>query len=327
MKVALDATPLTEQTGGIRRYTVELAKALALCSPQDEYTLVSDQSYQHAPLLGVSQELCSSRRWWFSGLPRWIRRHAIEVFHGTDFSVPYFPVAPSVMTVHDLSPWRTGGSARVRRRTPLLLRLGLPSMVITPSEAIRRELLDHFPLVPEEVVAIPLAASRNFHPSPSLSPSPPYFILAGGGPARKNPGVVEEAWREIKHRGIDADLKIVAGGVAEEDLPQLYSHAIAVLYPSLYEGFGLPVLEAMQCGAPVLASHDPAITETAGGAAIQLDPRNTRAWIEAMEACLDASFREQWREKGLRRAACFSWERTARQTREVYCTAIRRFHG
>jgi glycosyltransferase involved in cell wall biosynthesis len=116
------------------------------------------------------------------------------------------------------------------------------------------------------------------------------------------------------------------GAVAEEELAPLYSGAIAVVYPSLYEGFGLPVLEAMQCGAVVITSRDPAITEVAEGAAIQVDALDTKALAAAMEAVVRApeSFAEL-RARALRHAAEFSWERTARKTREVYVAAIRSF--
>jgi glycosyltransferase involved in cell wall biosynthesis len=97
------------------------------------------------------------------------------------------------------------------------------------------------------------------------------------------------------------------------------------VYPTEYEGFGLPVLEAMQCGAPVITSHDPAVTEVSAGAAIHTTPDRL---AEAMEAILtNPTERERRRELSLRRAADFSWSRTAAATRAVYVEAIRRFHA
>jgi glycosyltransferase involved in cell wall biosynthesis len=118
----------------------------------------------------------------------------------------------------------------------------------------------------------------------------------------------------------------VPGEVADEDLAALYSGAVACCYPSLYEGFGLPVLEAMQCGAAVIVSTDPAVRETAGGAAMQADARDVRAWKEAMTALLARpELRAAWQERARARAREFSWARTARLTREAYAEAIRRF--
>jgi len=120
----------------------------------------------------------------------------------------------------------------------------------------------------------------------------------------------------------------VIGEVPEEDLPGWHSGAVACLYPSLYEGFGLPVLEAMQCGALVIASRDPAVSEVAGNAAVLLDARDPGSWVAAMNAAaLQPEQMEVRRSKALQRAKLFSWERTARLTRDVYLEAVRCFGG
>ena len=114
--------------------------------------------------------------------------------------------------------------------------------------------------------------------------------------------------------------------VPDEKLAELYSGAIACVYPSLYEGFGLPTLEAMQCGCPVITSNDPAVVEVCGGAAIHVDATDVRGLAAAMELVLvNPGERARRRELGAKRAAQFSWQRTAAMTREVYAAAIRRF--
>ena len=107
------------------------------------------------------------------------------------------------------------------------------------------------------------------------------------------------------------------GEVPDDQLPQLYSAALAFVYPTHYEGFGLPVLEAMQCGCPVLTSLDPAVTEVSGGAAIHAG--SVRELAEAMRAiAANPEQRRELREKGLARARHFSWARTASETRNLY---------
>jgi glycosyltransferase involved in cell wall biosynthesis len=337
----MDGTPLTQPTGGVRRYVEELSKALSRCFPEDQYYLVSDQPFEGRSGRGPNSP--AERRWWLWGLRREMGRLGAELFHGTDFSVPYVPSTPSVMTLHDLSPWRPESAAetsdRVRHRTPVLLRLGLASMIITPSEAVRREAITRFSLDASSIVPIPLASSICFHPVQTAPKSRPYFLYVGTIEQRKNLGVIFDAWREIQ-KSEDVDL-VLAGRMRNEkqvlpdgvehrsevedaELPALYSGAAAFVYPSLYEGFGLPVLEAMQCGAMVITSKDAAISEVASGAAIQVDARDTAGWIEAMRSALSTETRLTWSERGLRRAAEYSWERTATRTREVYLEALRR---
>jgi glycosyltransferase involved in cell wall biosynthesis len=353
MKIALDATPLTILTGGERRYAAELSRALAETFPEDEFWLLSDQPFDHpAPDVanlktGQGPRNPLERRWWLWGLQSEISRLRIDLFHGTDFAVPYLAARPSVLTLHDLSPWLDPGwhaqAERVRQRTPMLLRLGLATLVITPSEAVRTQAIERFRLQANRVVATPLAASSRFRPVVCPPPERPFFLYVGTLEPRKNLSFLLDAWRETRtEHGVDLVLAgrrredspeiaaepglRVLGPVPDDDLPRLYSSALAFVYPSLYEGFGLPVLEAMQCGAAVIASSDPAITEVAGGAATLLDVKDTRAWGQALvDAARYPERIAELRSRGLSRAAEFSWTKTARLTREAYGEAARRF--
>jgi glycosyltransferase involved in cell wall biosynthesis len=353
MKIALDATPLTVPSGGVRRYTEQLSHALAENFPEDEFWLLSDQRFDlPAPTfsnlkIGRGPRNMLERRWWLWGLQAEISRLGINVFHGTDFSVPYLPVRPSVMTLHDLSPWMDPGwhieAERVRNRTPMLLRLGLATIVITPSQAVRRQAMERFHLQDDRVVAVPHAAASIFQPAPGPREGPPYFLYVGTLEPRKNVQMLIDVWREVrKQYPVDlilagrrrADFPEIAsepglqllGLTPEKELPKLYSGAIACVYPSYYEGFGLPVLEAMQCGAAVIASSDAAISEVAGDAAVLVDVNDERAWLQALRISIEQPDRIQaMREKALARAALFSWSNTARLTREVYGKAVERF--
>lgn len=344
MRIALDATPLTLSSGGQRRYVEELSRALASNFPEDQMWLASDQSFPH----DWSQRVLTpgagwlDRRWWLAGLPRALRREGIEVFHGANFEVPYTGSCPAVLSLLDLSPWMNpawhGGAARVRRRTPWLLRTGRARMVLTLTEAVRRQAIERFALTPDRVVAVPLAASALFRPVPAPG-AKRYFLFVGTLEPRKNVGMLIGAWRALGAGAPDlvlagrcrADFAPPApepglrwlGEVPDAQLPELYSGCLACVYPSHYEGFGLPVLEAMQCGAPVIAAREPSLQEVAGDAALWV---RSEAELAAMLRCVaaDAELRGAQSQLSIDRAREFSWSRTARLTREVYAEAIAR---
>ncbi len=346
MKVALDATPLSVPTGGVARYTAELGRSLAANFPEDEFWLLSDQKYAHpAPEFanlksGPGPVSVLERRWWLWGLQGAISRHGIAVFHGTDFSVPYLPLRPSVMTLHDLSPWLDpawhADAGRVRLRTPLLLRLGRATMIVTPSQAVRQGAIERFGIHPDRIAAIPHAAAGHFRPVEKNPSETPYILYVGTLEPRKNLDVLIEAWREVRKK-YPIDLVLAGrrrrdfreppaehglrllGAVEDDALPALYSNALACAYPSLYEGFGLPVLEAMQCGALVLTSLDPAVSEVAADAAVRLEPRDVRAWADSADAGAHRSpmGRRDARQSARPRCAFFLGSHGARNSRSL----------
>jgi glycosyltransferase involved in cell wall biosynthesis len=120
------------------------------------------------------------------------------------------------------------------------------------------------------------------------------------------------------------DAVVALGPVSEDRVHALYRGATALVYPSLYEGFGLPLIEAMASGTPVLASHEASIPEVLGGAGLLLDPRDVSAWRDAIIRVVnDGSLRDDLRMRGLARAATYTWQRTARLTFDVYREAVR----
>jgi glycosyltransferase involved in cell wall biosynthesis len=354
LKIAIDATPLScglggsPPVGGLARYTSQLILSLAHAFPDDEFILVSDQPFAlpcEAPNLrtGRRPDNLWERRWWTFGLQRELNRQAVEVFHGVNFAVPFPAIMPAVMTIHDLSPWVDaawvtgewrGRSARVRKRVPWMIRTGAASHIITPSHAIRREVIRFFRVDPGRVTTIPLAAAPHFRPQTQTPQLRPYFLYAGMFEPRKNVELIISAWSDLRAR-FDVDLVLAGphreetpvaphrpglhsrGVVSECELAALYSGATALIYPSHYEGFGLPVLEAMQCGAPVIISTDPALVETTGDAGMQ--EAGQAGLTQAMQSLLEnPELRAEMSRRSLARAAQFSWDRTARATRDVY---------
>ncbi len=176
----------------------------------------------------------------------------------------------------------------------------------------------------------------------------PYFLYVGTLEPRKNIGAIVDAWAATKAR-TGADLILVGrtradfvpippqpgliqvGEVPDEELPRLYSNALAFVYPTHYEGFGLPVLEAMQSGCPVITSKDPAVTEVSAGAALHVLSTAIHATGElaqAMRALAEnRELRQRMRTDGLRRAGTFSWQRTAIETRALYTEVLAALPG
>ncbi len=269
-----------------------------------------------------------------------------DVFHSTSFLAPTVRRAALVQTVHDLAPlrhpdWAESGPVPPGAFLPLLQRA---RRVVAVSAFVAEEIRSAFPGVRERVQAVPhgVDASR-FRPLPGSAPghglTPGGYVLSVGSlQPRKNPLRLLEAWRRLPAPGRprlvwvgnpgwrDAPLRQGFGedalwlrGVPDQDLPALYAGALAFCYPSLYEGFGLPILESMACGTPVLTSDRGAMKEVAGDAALLVDPESVDALHAGLRTLIDDSaLRRDLRAKGLARAAGFTWERTARRMWEIY---------
>jgi glycosyltransferase involved in cell wall biosynthesis len=295
--------------------------------------------------------------WTLWAASRELRARPVDVFHGvTGFELPLAAPGRLVTTVHDLIPLRYPALVPARHRWAVRGLLGAAlrraARVITVSGATRDEVLARYRLPPEKVRVVPEAAASHFAP-PSEARlgevraryglGAPYLLFVGLLEPKKNLGAVLEAVARLRRRGhwhgelvvagapgwgpdpvaaahglgLDAALRWL-GPVPDADLPALYAGAQAFVFPSLWEGFGLPVLEAMASGAPVVASRRGALPEVAGDAALLVEPE-PGPLAEALGAVLaDARLRETLRAAGLARAAAFSWERTARETLAIY---------
>ncbi|HVG96824.1 MAG TPA: glycosyltransferase family 1 protein [Chloroflexota bacterium] len=262
-----------------------------------------------------------------------------------------------VVTLHDAIAFRyPDGYSRLnnflhRRYIPATL-AGVDA-VITVSASARDDLVRFLRLPSEKVFVVPMAANPTFRPQPPAAAlpvaarygaQPPYVLYVGAVEARKDLPTLLRAFARlraafprltlvvagrVRFKATDVTQTLAAldiasavrftGFVPDEDLPALYGAAAAFCFPSLYEGFGLPVLESMACGTPVVCTRASSLPEVAGGAALLFEPRDDAALAEHLARILsDPSLAEDLRRRGLARAATFSWARTAEATRAVY---------
>ncbi len=261
----------------------------------------------------------------------------------------------TVVTIHDLGylfyPQAHTRTSRFYLHLSTIFSVRAASRVIAISEATRRDLIAYYRVPPRKIRVVyhgrdPIFAPVNDKAKIEEAKAryglhSTYCIHVGTLQPRKNLEMLVRAWDRLRNvmeqppqlllagkhgwlydplvtsideHGLD-DYIIVADYVAREDLPSLYSGALAMVFPSLYEGFGLPPLEAMSCGAPVIASTASSIPEVVGDAGILLDPSDTRAWFRTVQHLTqDPQLRQELSRNGLQRASQFTWDRCARET-------------
>ncbi len=300
--------------------------------------------------------------WEEIALPRLAERLGGEILHGPAFLIPLRRTrVAKVVTIHDLVAFTHPETIPAKYAFYMreLIRRATRSAdrIVTVSESVRGELIDRFPIPGDRVVAVHHGVAERFAPAPPAAVDAvrerrrlarPYLLFVGNLEPRKNlPGLVS-AFRLVRARWAEPLDLVVAGQVAwksgplvealaaddvrdsvrllgyvpAEELPALYSGAAAFVFPSHREGFGMPVLEAMACGTPVVASRIDSIEEVAGGAAFLVDPDSPESIAEGTLRALAAD-RAVHAAAGLERARRFPWSATAAQTIAVYEAAHR----
>lgn len=303
-----------------------------------------------------ARSLPTNAGWMLSGLPRAARLSRLDLFHAPAYTAPLGGPRPLVLTIHDVSYERNPEwypyKRDVVRRAFYRLSAASADRIITDSEFSKQEIANAYGLRHERIDVVPLAAARAFCAGPRLplpKTMPSRFVLhVGDLHARRNLAMVARALDRVRRRypalsgtslvlaGVDRGTAVelahfnegagratplitFAGAVSEPALVALYRRAAALVYPSRYEGFGLPLLEAMSCGTPVIAANTSSIPEVVGEAGVLLDPDDEAGWAEAMSRVLDdPGHVAQLTRLGLARAATFSWQRTAAETARIY---------
>jgi len=325
---------------------------LLLCDPNSPSPLDLATTHRRARVTDLAVSPFSLRQQWV--VPRFLHQAGADLYHSPYYLMPYRPGRPTVLTVYDLIPVLFPNHVSLRARflfrwtTSLALRTA--AAVVAISETTRQDLHSVFRLRPEKVTVIPLAAAPHFRMQPAqeiervlgkYSLSRRYALYLGTNKPHKNLQKLIEAWAAVQ--GDDAQLVLAGpwdprypeptemvarkgletvrllGPVAEQDLPGIYAGATVFVFPSLYEGFGLPVLEAMACGTAVICSNVSSLPEVAGGAARMVNPVSVGELAEAIGEVLgDEALRQDLRERGLAQARRFSWEQTSQSTLTRY---------
>ncbi|TML89544.1 MAG: glycosyltransferase family 4 protein [Actinobacteria bacterium] len=315
MRVGIDTTPLRLTRAGTARYLRGLlehldvdVRPLAFGSAGRAWVLARELLWYPFVLGGAG---------------------GLDVLHCPTYYGPLRSRAPLVVTVHDLSVFRHPGAfppwtrTFVPRFVPHVLRAA--RQVIAVSEFTRDELVELLGVDERKIRVVPNAVEDVFT-AEGPAAAGEYVLAVGTLEPRKNLPRLAEAARRV-----GAELRVVGapgwgdvpldgvhwlGERPDEELARLYRGAAAVAYPSLYEGFGIPIVEAMACGTPVVTSAGGATEEIAGGAAVLVDPRDPAAIAAGLEEAV--ARRDELRARGLERARAFSWDEVARRTVDVY---------
>ncbi|HTM03487.1 MAG TPA: glycosyltransferase family 1 protein [Vicinamibacterales bacterium] len=302
--------------------------------------------------------------WTLMGLPAAAARARVDLIHAPAYTAPFVSRAPVVLTIHDVSyerhpewyPYRRDWMRRAFYRRSARA----AAHILTDSAFSAREISEAYAIDPARITVAPLGVGSGFAAGDPDAPmdlpagvTTPFVLHVGDLHERRNLPVVVDAVLEARRhfggaaavslvlagvdRGVGEGLCAMAaaagvpeavvrlGAVEDDRLQVLYRGASALVYPSRYEGFGLPVLEAMASGTPVIASRAASIPEVLGDCGILLDPDDRGGWTDAIVRMLnDEHLRADLHARGVARAATFSWARTARITYAVYVQAVGR---
>ena len=362
MRIALCVDALAPQPGGIGRYTWELAKGLSGRKDIHSLNFFGRGRLIDEPRRLTESDTLPHRHKFFRRIDAWRMKQVLRssLVHGPNYFLPT-AAEGGVITVHDLSVIRypeTHPEARVRAFEKLFKSsLDRSAHIITDTNTIRREVIETFSVPSEMVTAVHLGVDPRFKPSikssgtlaswnlrtgkyglcvSTLEPRKrilelllawerlpgdlrlEYPLVLAGGSGWEN----ETLHKEIG-RGIAEGWLRLLGFVDDALLPELYAGTALFIYPSIYEGFGLPPIEAMASGVPVIVANSSCLPEVCGDAARFVDPDETAGFASAIEDSLvNARWRTEAADRGLKRARLFSWDRCVDETIAVYQKVI-----
>lgn len=353
--VAIDTQITLFQKTGVGQYVHHLVDALAKSAPSFDYHLI-------APNRTDRDFTTPERLWWEQfEFPKQAHRAGAQLIHQPAFAAPFFARCPVVVTVHDLTPQLFGNDIAYWSRqyfaTWMPATYRKVDHFIAVSQHTKDDLWRMQEIAPEKITVIYEAAGPEFHADYTpqeiqtvtnrLSIESPYLMHVGLNP-RKNLEFLLVVFVAIlrkypkcslvivgKHSEYSKRLKVKARSLgifdrviftdylSDHDRAVLMKGAELTVFPSLYEGFGLPPLESMTLGVPVVASNAASIPEVVGDGGILVHPTNTEEWVHAIETILgDNRFARELVERGQKQAQKFSWAKTAQETAEVYSKVL-----
>jgi alpha-1,3-rhamnosyl/mannosyltransferase len=356
--VAYDGTPERLGGGGVARYCRDLRLALERRGDVDLRPVKAPAVPAGVPLARPVDAMVRELAWYPVGLGAWAFRIHPGLIHCTGPLVPLWCPAPWVMTVHDLLPLShpqlfTRANAS-HFRYLVARRARRAHRILVGSVHVRDEVVATLGVQIERISVTPWGVDARFRPRGDGQdelrarlgiPPGPFLLAVGTLEPRKNLRTLLRAFAEVRRRGSPCSLVVVGGAgwraadieadlgrastevvrtgyVGDDDLVVLYSACACFVFPSLHEGFGFPILEAMACGAPVVCSDRSSLPEVAGQAALLVDPLDAGAIADAIEAVLrDPERAARMRAAGLAHSASFSWQRCAELTVEAYRAA------
>ncbi len=354
LRIWVDALVLESEATGIGQYIRSLFETYCVLYPDDRVTGIFQPGVRIAgvSLQTVPAAMGSVRRLWYEqwALAARIRPAQFDVNHFPDYQVPLLRrVAHTVMTVHDLAAFvMPGVFPRAKTATKrFLMRQSVQTcdQIIVPSQATKRDLVNILSVPPEKIHVVPHGVRRTGAPFAQPLFAAPYFLAVGTVEPRKNFSGLIRAYHLLCQRRQDVPDLVIAGrlgwmydetlelpeklGVAErvkflqyvseDTLATLYRDAVGFVYPSFYEGFGLPVIEAMQVKIPVVTSSAGALGELGGEFLWRVDPNDIDSIAEQMARVLNGGPEVQSRCEGAREwANQLTWEAAAKKTRDVY---------